>query len=149
MSVPVGARAARAPGVRGPALARGAAGVGAVVLGLAGGYGTAFLVAAARSYCDAAWEPQHRFVFSFVEWPGLELLCLVAAVAVWAGSRRLTAGLAIGWRGVVPVSLVLLTLAVLAIGCFAVLGTPSGYPGDSGLCPASNIPPWWPSGLPA
>ncbi|MGW4895885.1 hypothetical protein ACWEQL_27065 [Kitasatospora sp. NPDC004240] len=106
-------------------------------------------MASARSFCDAAWEPQHRFAFSFVEWPGMELLCLVGAVAVWAGARRATVGLPIAWRGIIPVTLVLLSLAVLAVGCFALLGTPSGYPGDSGLCPADNVPPWWPSWLPA
>ncbi|WP_405364660.1 hypothetical protein [Kitasatospora sp. NBC_00039] len=79
----------------------------------------------------------------------MELLCLVVAVAVWAGARRLTAGLSIAWRGIVPVGLVLLSLAVLAAGCFALLGAPSGYHGDSGLCPTSNVPPWWPSWLPA
>ncbi|MFG3055492.1 hypothetical protein ACGFZP_31735 [Kitasatospora sp. NPDC048239] len=120
-----------------------------MVLGLAGGYGAAVLVAAARSYCDAAWEPQHRFSFTVVEWPGMEALFLVAAVAAWAASRRLTAGLPIAWRGIVPAVLVLLTLAVLADGCFALMGTPSGYHGDSGLCPSSNVPPWWPSWLPA
>lgn len=149
MNIPVDARSGRAPGVRGPAFLRGVAGVGIGALGLAGGCGAAFLVASARSYCDAAWEPQHQFVFSFVEWPGMELLCLVVAVAVWAGARRLTAGLSIAWRGIVPVGLVLLSLAVLAAGCFALLGAPSGYHGDSGLCPTSNVPPWWPSWLPA
>ncbi|MFE3110844.1 hypothetical protein ACFXKJ_21905 [Kitasatospora indigofera] len=106
-------------------------------------------MASARAYCDAAWEPQHRFAFSFVEWPAIELLFLVASVAVWAVARRGTAGLLLAWRGIVPAALVLLTLTVLAVGCFAVLGTPDGYPGDSGLCPDSNIPPWWPSWLPA
>ncbi|MFC9329547.1 hypothetical protein [Kitasatospora sp. NPDC057015] len=149
MSIPVDARSGRAPGVRGPAFLRGLAGAGVGVGGLATGYGTTILVAAARSYCDAAWEPQHRFAFSIIDWPGMELLCLVAAVAVWVGARRLTAELPIAWRGIVPAALVLLALAVVAIGCFALLGTPSAYHGDSGLCPPSNIPPWWPSWLPA
>ncbi|MFF0411367.1 hypothetical protein ACFYUY_13060 [Kitasatospora sp. NPDC004745] len=128
---------------------RGAAVVGVVVLGLAGGYGAAVLVVSARSFCDAAWEPQHRFAFSTVEWPAMELLFLAGAVAAWAGARRLTAGWPLVWRGVVPAALVLLSLAVLTDGCFALLGTPSGYHGDSGLCPDSNVPPWWPSWLPA
>lgn len=93
MSTPVEARSVRANGVRGPALLRGLAGVGAGVGGPAAGYGTTVLVASARIHCDAAWEPQHRFAFSFVEWPVMELLCFVAAVAVWAVMRRRTAGL--------------------------------------------------------
>ncbi|MET9616721.1 hypothetical protein [Kitasatospora indigofera] len=106
-------------------------------------------MASARNHCDAAWEPQHRFAFSFVEWPVMELLRFVAAVAVWAVMRRRTAGLPLAWRGIVPAALVLLSLAVLAVGCFALLDTPGGCHGDSGLCPPSNIPPWWPSWLPA
>ena len=65
----------------------------------------------------------------------MELLCLVTAVTVWMSVRRLTAGLPIAWRGIVAAVLVLLSLAVPAAGCFALLGTPSGYHGDSGLCP--------------
>ncbi|WP_345696504.1 hypothetical protein [Kitasatospora terrestris] len=116
---------------------------------MAVGNGATGLAAAARSYCDAAWEPQHRMVFVYVDWPVVELLALATAVGVWVGSRRLTAGLPIAWRGIVPVGLVLFALAVLTVVCFAVVGTPGGYPGDSGLCPESNVPPWWPSGLPA
>ncbi|MFB7476091.1 hypothetical protein [Kitasatospora sp. NPDC056184] len=117
--------------------------------GLAVGFAAAFLVASARRWCDAAWEPPHRFTFVLAEWPAMELLCLVTAVAAWAGARRLTVGLPTAWRGLVPAALVLSALAVAAVACFAVLGTPSGYPGDSGLCTADNVPPWWPSWLPA
>ncbi|MFJ8043404.1 hypothetical protein ACIRBX_23195 [Kitasatospora sp. NPDC096147] len=149
MSVPVRSGPGRAPGARGPAVLRHAAAAGVVLLGVAGGYGATVLAASARSYCDAAWEPQHRLVFTMVDWPVMQLFGLLMAVGAWAGARHLTARLPIAWRGLLPAGLVLLALAVLTVGSFAYFGTLDAYPGDSGLCPPDNVPPWWPTWLPA
>lgn len=82
----------------------------------------------------------------------LPLLLLVSALAPLIVSGLLWRLVRPGsWKAavftVVPVALAVALLVGWA--AFAVLGTPDGYPGDSGLCPASNIPPWWPSWIPA
>lgn len=48
-----------------------------------------------------------------------------------------------------PALLVLCVTVPFAWWFFASVGTPDGYPGDSGRCPASNIPPQWPDWIPA
>ena len=117
-------------------------GVGCGVL--AGG-----LVLRARIFCDAANEPGHRLGLLYQVLPGLLLVSALAPLIVSGLLWRLVRPGS--WKAavftVVPVALVVALL--VGWGAFAVLGTPGGYPGDPGLCPAGNIPPWWPSWIPA
>lgn len=119
----------------------------AVPVGIAVAFQASVVVARARAYCDAAWEPQHRFAHSF------ELLVLtgatvLAAVVVAVLARTATV------RAPRPVRALAQLVAVLAVAGWLAWwyvggqATPDGYPGDSGLCPDSNVPPWWPSWLP-
>jgi hypothetical protein len=106
------------------------------------------LTAWARAYCDAGYEAGGR----------LELNILLLVVPVLGGLTGLTA-LATGRlltqraptavRTCVPTLLVVTTTALFAWSLFATHGTLDNYPGDSGRCPASNIPPQWPDWLPA
>ncbi|MBN0046988.1 hypothetical protein JS756_23295 [Streptomyces actuosus] len=52
-------------------------------------------------------------------------------------------------RRALPVLFVVAATVLPAWWLFATRGTLDGYHGDSGLCPASNIPPPWPDWLPA
>lgn len=62
----------------------------------------------------------------------------------WAIGRRLV----LRTPTAVSVSLATLLVVVATVGLawwfFATRETLDGYPGDSGLCPASNVPPQWP-----
>ncbi|MEO3767055.1 hypothetical protein [Streptomyces sp. B8F3] len=121
----------------------------APLTGVACGIPAALLILRSRDYCDAANEPGHRLGLILFELPGLlfvsALASVIASGVLWCLVRPGS------WRAavfaVVPVALGVALLVGWA--AFAVLGTPGGYPGDSGLCPVSNIPPWWPSWLPA
>ena len=125
-------------------LSWGAAGLAGVLAA----YGASALTASARSYCDAAWEPPHRFAHN------VELLILTGATAGIA----VTAAVLARWatvrgprsaRASAQVAVVLLVVAALAWWYLAAQATPADYPGDSGLCPSSNVPPWWPRWLPS
>ncbi|MFF0723727.1 hypothetical protein [Streptomyces sp. NPDC004134] len=121
----------------------------AVLTGVGCGVPAALLVLRSRDYCDAANEPGHRFGLIFI---GLPALLFVSALAAVIASGLLWRLVRPGSRKAAVFTVVPIALQVsLLVGwaAFAVLGTPDGYPGDSGLCPASNIPPWWPSWLPA
>lgn len=113
----------------------------AALTGAAAGYG-------ARAYCDAGWEAGGRLELNLLLVP-LSGLFAVAAPVVAVVARRLTV------RGSRPVRASTQLVAVLGVALglawwfFAVRGTLDGYPGDSGLCPANNVPPWWPSWIPA
>ncbi|WP_225796542.1 hypothetical protein [Streptomyces aculeolatus] len=111
-----------------------------------------WLILRARASCDTAQAPGDGFGLLFLELP---LLLLVSALAspIAAGVlwRLVRPG---SWRAavftVVPIALEVALLVGWA--AFAVIGTPDGYPrypGDPVLCPAGNIPPWWPSWIPA
>ncbi|GAA2788423.1 hypothetical protein GCM10010505_15490 [Kitasatospora aburaviensis] len=119
-----------------------------VVLGLTAAYAAYVLAWAARSTCDAAYEMAGCFVMNLMAVP-LAGLSVVVAVAAWWAGRAATRRLAMVWRGLVPLVSLLLALGLLIWAYMAVVGTPDGYPGDSGLCPDTNVPPWWPSWLPA
>ncbi|MCG6498770.1 hypothetical protein [Kitasatospora sp. A2-31] len=133
---------------RGWAWLRGAAGAGVVVLGLAAACAAHLLAWAARAYCDAAFEPAHRFGMNLMALP-LAGLSVVVAIAGWWAGRAATRDLALAWRGLLPLVSLLLALGLLIWAYVAAVGTPDGYPGDSGLCPDTNVPPRWPSWLPA
>ncbi|GAA4896405.1 hypothetical protein ACFPM3_13885 [Streptomyces coeruleoprunus] len=120
----------------------------ATLAGAAAGYGAIVLTANARAFCDAGWEAGGKFELNFLLVPmtfGLAVVALVAAVT----ARRLTVRAPRAVRAVAQLLAVLAVAGGLAWWFFAVRGTLDGYPGDSGLCPASNIPPWWPAWLPA
>lgn len=114
--------------------------------GLAGAYADYRLVAAARLYCDAGAEPGHMFALNLemiLRFVLLPLICAgLAAGATRASSRR-------GVRVALSVTVVLILVGAVIMVDFALLGTLDGYPGDSGLCGPDNVPPWWPSWLPA
>ncbi|WBB63888.1 hypothetical protein O7599_15795 [Streptomyces sp. WMMC500] len=107
------------------------------------------LIMRSRVYCDAGNEPGHRFGLISFEAPATLLGCtLAAAIAsggLWCLVRPHSRKAAV--LTVVPIALEVSLLVGWA--AFASYGTLDGYPGDSGLCPASNIPPWWPSWIPA
>lgn len=133
-----------------------AAGVMAGV-GLGGAYLDYQLAAAARAYCDAAFEAGGRFELNFLLVTRLGLMPVVALVTGMLGLLLylvLSLPKAMGRAGrvagvVLGVAVALAGPIGLVLYDFAVTGTPAGYPGDSGLCGPDNVPPWWPSWLPS
>jgi hypothetical protein len=113
------------------------------------GYGAWLLVVNARAYCDAAYEPGHKFGLIFVELPASVIGYGLCALVMYRVAQLLTFRAPTAVRICVSVLLIVTTLAFLAGWYFMAEGTPDGYPGDSGLCPPSNIPPWWPGWIPA
>ncbi|MFF9775010.1 hypothetical protein ACF1HJ_15305 [Streptomyces sp. NPDC013978] len=102
----------------------------------------------ARAYCDAGYDAGGRFELNFL----LPLMLgaeTVVGLATWAVGRRLSLHAPRPVRAVLPTLLVVIATTALAWWLFATRGTLDGYPGDSGLCPPSNIPPQWPTWLPA
>ncbi|MEV7793167.1 hypothetical protein AB0O68_14400 [Streptomyces sp. NPDC087512] len=111
--------------------------------------GTAWaLTAWARAYCDAGDDAGGRleltFLFPLVLGAGAAL-----GLAARATARILTRRAPAALRAVLPTLLVIAATVWPAWWLFATRGTLAGYPGDSGLCPATNIPPQWPAWLPA
>lgn len=102
----------------------------------------------ARAYCDAGFEAGGRFELNF-------LLPVTAVAGGLAGLVALAIGRLLALRAPRAVRVCLPTLSVVsatvlfAWWLFATVGTLDGYLGDSGLCPASNIPPQWPGWIPA
>jgi hypothetical protein len=115
------------------------------------------LVLAARVYCDAGADPGDVFALNLEMLPRLLIGPILAfgpyALITFAGRS----GVPFLWRFMISRTFIRL-LAVgagLAAACgmilfdFAHIGTLAGYPSDSGLCAADNVPPWWPAWLPA
>ncbi|MFM9706418.1 hypothetical protein [Streptomyces galilaeus] len=106
------------------------------------------LTAWARAYCDAGYDAGGRFELTV-------LLPLLVACEAAAGLLSLAIGRRLALQAPAPFHLALPTLlvAIATVGpawwFFATRGTLAGYPGDSGLCPPSNVPPQWPDWLPA
>ncbi|NNN34090.1 hypothetical protein HLK59_27750 [Streptomyces sp. S3(2020)] len=73
----------------------------------------------------------------------------LAALAALATGRRLARHAPTAVRLCLPTLLVLTVTLLLAWWLFATIGTLNDYPGDSGRCPTSNIPPQWPTWIPA
>ncbi|WP_370415432.1 hypothetical protein [Streptomyces fradiae] len=118
-----------------------------VPVGLAGAFAASALAARARAYCDAAWEPPHRLVH-LVEFVVLSGVTVAAALGAAVLARRLSLRASRPARASAQLVAVLTVVLLLSWAYLAVQGTPAGYPGDSGLCPASNVPPWWPAWVP-
>jgi hypothetical protein len=112
------------------------------------GWGAWSLAVWARAYCDAGYDAGGAFQLNF-------LFPVTGLVAGFAGLASLAIGRRLASRAPAPVRLCLPPLLVLAVTVllgwwfFATVGTLDGYPGDSGLCPDSNIPPQWPGWIPA
>ncbi|MFG2815033.1 hypothetical protein [Streptomyces sp. NPDC048410] len=96
----------------------------------------------ARAYCDAGYDAGGRFELNFLL-PVIVVAGAAAGLTSWSIGRLLAGGV---WLPTLSVAAVTIGLAWLF---FATRGTLTDYPGDSGLCPASNIPPQWPNWLPA
>lgn len=125
-------------------------GAGAALFGAAVGGAAWSLAVWARAYCDAGFDSGGRFELNFL----LPLVVgaeAVAGLAAWAVGRRLAphAPAAAALRVLLPALLVVVVTVWPAWWFFATRGTLDGYPGDSGLCPASNVPPQWPAWIPA
>ncbi|MFD7688232.1 hypothetical protein [Streptomyces sp. NPDC059781] len=103
----------------------------------------------ARAYCDAGFDAGGRFELNVL----LPLVVGAEAVfglAAWAAGRRLAPRVpATALRVLLPALLVVVVTVWPAWWFFATRGTLDGYPGDSGLCPAGNVPPRWPAWIPA
>ncbi|MEU0208256.1 hypothetical protein [Streptomyces canus] len=111
-------------------------------------YGGWSLTVWARAYCDAGYEAGGRFELNLL----LPLSTVgggLAGLMALAVGRLLVLRAPPGVRVCVPALLVVSVPVLLAWWLFATTGTLDGYPGDSGLCPASNIPPQWPGSIPA
>lgn len=123
--------------------------VSASVFGMFAGYGAWLLAFSARAYCDAGMEAGDRFGFWYVELPehvvGYGLCALVLHGAAWLPTFRVPTAL----RVCASMVLVTTTLTFLAWWYFRTEGTLDGTFSDSGLCPPSNVPPWWPGWIPA
>lgn len=106
------------------------------------------LTAWARAYCDAGYEAGGRLELNF-------LLPVTAVAGALTGLTALATGRLLAHRAptvvraCLPTLLVVTVTVLLAWWFFANVGTLDGYPGDSGLCPASNVPPQWPGWIPA
>jgi hypothetical protein len=105
------------------------------------------LTAWARAYCDAGYDAGGRFELNLL----LPLVvggeALVGLVARAIG-RRLVVRAPTTVRVSLPTLLVVVATVTLAWWLFTTRGTLDGYPGDSGLCPVSNVPPQWPDWIP-
>ncbi|KES06271.1 hypothetical protein BU52_16225 [Streptomyces toyocaensis] len=122
--------------------------VGSAAFGAAAGAAAWALTTWARAYCDAGYEAGGRLELTF-----LLLLAPVAGALVGvmaqATGRRLSRHAPTAVRVALPTLLTVVATVWAAWWFFATQGTPAGYPGDSGLCPVSNIPPQWPAWIPA
>jgi hypothetical protein len=102
----------------------------------------------ARAYCDAGYDAGGRLELDVL----LPLLvgaeALVGLVARALG-RRMVPRAPAAVRVSLPTLLVVAATVGTAWCFFATRGTLAGYPGDSGLCPATNVPPQWPDWIPA
>ncbi|MDT0268276.1 hypothetical protein RM844_18495 [Streptomyces sp. DSM 44915] len=120
----------------------------ATLFGAAVGGAAWALTVWARAYCDAGYDAGGRLTLNL-------LLPLAVGVGALAGpaalaiGRRLARPAPPALRRALPALLVLAVTFGLAWWFFATQGTLAGYPGDSGRCPASNVPPAWPGWLPA
>lgn len=112
------------------------------------GYAAWSLAVWARSYCDAGFEAGGRLELNI-------LLPVTTVAGGCAGLAALALGRVSARRGprlvriCLPPASVLVTTVLLGWWFFATVGTLNDYPGDSGLCPTTNIPPRWPEWIPA
>lgn len=115
-------------------------GLGILVSGAAA-YGLVVLVGHAFAACDVGINAgANSLVLQFVL-PVLWVVNLVLFGVVYSVVSGPT------WqRKVVGLLAALFAVVLMAWLLFAWLGTPSGYPDP--ICP-SNVPPWWPSWIPA
>lgn len=131
----------------GPTTARG--GCLVLVVGVAAGYGIHRLSAEARSTCRLLLR-EHPGFFDLWTWePVLTMAAaVVLSLAAWGLAVFATRRTGHRARRAAPALAVLVTLAVLALAHFALIGTPAEAARDIPLCPVGNVPPWWPSWLP-
>lgn len=116
---------------------------------LAGGpaaFGLVILISRAYDACDVGANNAANATFLlFVAFPLLALVNAAVFGIVFATMSARVAGPV--WRRRAPAVLpALLAVLVLAWLLFAWQGTPADYPAP--LCD-SNVPPWWPSWIPA
>ncbi|MFF5182273.1 hypothetical protein ACFY30_00580 [Streptomyces sp. NPDC000345] len=120
---------------------------GSALFGAATGYAAWSLTVWARAYCDAGYDAGGRLELTFLL-PlavGAEALLALAALTL---ARRLSRHAPTAIRAALPTLLVVAATIWPAWWLFATRGTLAGYPGDSGLCSASNVPPQWPDWIP-
>lgn len=132
-------------------------GVVLTLFGLVAGLADYWLVQAARSYCGAAADPDRLGALLLVHLPSRLLLGTVLGgggyvVGRWLllaipAIRRSPSSQTIRTVGAALAAAVAIMTMILID--FSVVGTPDGLPAESGLCPSTNIPPWWPTWLPA
>jgi len=107
-----------------------------------------YLAVWARAYCGAGFEAGGRFALLF-ELPLIVVGGSLCGLTAGAVGRLLVRRAPTVLRVCVPLLLVVTAAVSPAWWFFATQGTLDGYPGDSGLCPTSNIPPQWPGWIPA
>ncbi len=117
------------------------------LFGAATGYAAWSLTVWARAFCDAGYDAGGRLELNVLLPVVLGAGAVVALLARAAG-HRLAPAAPSAIRAALPTVLVIVTTVCLAWWFFATRGTLADYPGDSGLCPANNVPPGWPDWIP-
>jgi hypothetical protein len=132
-------------------------GVVLTLFGLVAGLVDYWLVQAARSYCNAAAATEELGALLLIHLPSRLLLGPLLGGVGYLACRLLLLGVPAIRRSPRGQAIRTIIAGLVAFGAviamvlidFSTVGTLDGYPADANLCPATNVPPWWPSWLPA
>ncbi|MFC5029459.1 hypothetical protein ACQFX6_29210 [Streptomyces sp. DSM 41987] len=116
--------------------------------GALAGFLAAYLVLLAPVSCHAGTGPGPDLLRLFVHTPAILIAAVATALGTFALAVRITLSAPLAVRLTVPPLLLCTALALLVWADFTWFGAVAGVP-NPGLCPADNVPPWWPHWIPA
>ncbi len=122
-----------------------------LVVTVCAGYGVYRLSRGARRTCRLL-KREHPGFFDLWTWePVLSVASVaVAGLGVWAVAAALVRPAhQVRVRLAIPSAALAVALVAILLVHFAVIGTPTGVASDNNVCSPDNVPPWWPSWLPA